>query len=143
MSILADGAVIDPQVIENGILELPNGITANTITFGLPYVSDFKTLPMALELQGYGQGMPKNVNEVFLRVYRSSGIFVGPSFEELTEVKQRTEEPFGAPPALRTGEVEVVIDGAWSDDGAVCVRQSDPLALTVLSLTMDVALGGG
>lgn len=143
VAILADGAVVDPQTIEGGVLELPNGITANTITFGLPYVSDFKTLPMALELQGYGQGMPKNVNEVFLRVYRSSGIFIGPSFDELTEVKQRTEEPFGAPPALRTGEVEVVIDGAWTDDGAVCVRQSDPLALTVLSITMDVALGGG
>lgn len=145
VSILADGAVVPPQTITGGVLTLPDGITATTITFGLPYVSDLQTLPMALEIRGggFGQGMPKNVNAAFLRVYRSSGIFVGPSFTELTEAKQRTTESLGSPPELKTEEIEVVIKGAWTDDGAVCVRQSDPLALTIVSMALDVALGGG
>lgn len=143
VSILADGAVVPPQVITDGILELPAGVTANTITFGLPYQSDLQTLPMALELQGYGQGMPKNVNAVFLRVYRSSGVFAGPTFEELTEAKIRTLEPLGSAPALQTGELEIVVRGAWDDDGQVCVRQVEPLAITLLSMTVDVAVGGG
>lgn len=143
VAILADGAVIDPQTITGGILQLPDGIEASKITFGLPYVSELQTLPMALELQGYAQGMPKNVNTVFLRVYRSSGMFAGPTFDELTEHAQRTTEVFGAPPDLVTGEFEIVISGAWDSDGQVCLRQSDPLASTILSMTLDVAVGGG
>ena len=143
VAILADGAVVPPQTITGGVLTLPDDITASTINFGLPYSSDLQTLPMALEMQGYAQGMPKNVNAAFLRVYRSSGIFVGPSFTELTEAKQRGTENLGSPPELKTEEIEVVIKGAWSDDGTVCVRQSDPLALTIVSMTLDLALGGG
>lgn len=143
VAILADGAVVPPQTITGGVLKLPNGIEARKIAFGLAYQSDFQLLPMALELQGFAQGMPKNVNRVFMRVYRSSGVFAGPTFDELVEHKQRTIEPLGSPPSLVTGEIEIDVQPAWSDDGTVCVRQSDPLALTVLSITLDVAVGGG
>lgn len=143
VSILADGAVVDPQTIVDGTLTLPDGIEANVITFGLSYVSDAQTLPMSFQTQGYGQGQPKNVNAVYLRVYRSSGIFAGPTFTELVENKQRTLEPMGSPPNLKTEEVEIVIKPGWSDDGVVCIRNSDPTALTIVSATFDVALGGG
>lgn len=143
VSILADGAVVAPQVITGGVLTLPDGITASKIVYGLPYAAELQTLPMALELSGYAQGMPKNVNTVYLRVYRSSGISAGPSFDELTEVKQRTTEPMGSAPDLVSGLFEIVIDAAWTEDGQVCVRQSNPLAITLLSMTLDVAIGGG
>lgn len=143
VAILVDGAVVDPQTITGGVLTLPDGITGNVITFGLPYVSQLQTLPMALEIAGYAQGMPKNVNEVFVRVYRSSGLFAGPTFDELTEHAQRTTEVFGAPPDLVTGEFDIKIKGAWGEDGQVCIEQSDPLASTLLSMTLDVAVGGG
>lgn len=143
VAILADGAVMPRQTVEAGTIELPDGVTARTIIFGLPYVSDFQLLPMTLELDGYGQGMPKNVNRVFARVYRSSGFFAGPTFDELTEYKQRTIEPLGSPPSLLTRELELDVLPAWSDDGTVCVRQNEPLSLCVLSLTLDVAVGGG
>lgn len=141
VSILADGAVCPQQIVIGGEVSIPE--PASVVHVGLPYVSDLKTLPMAIELQGYGQGLPKNVNKVFMRVYRSSGVFAGPTFEELVEHKQRTTEPMGSPPDLLSEEIEIVLPPAWSDDGAVCVRQSDPLALTILSLTTDFALGGG
>jgi hypothetical protein len=143
ISILADGAVCPQQVVIGGSFNLPEGVTAEVIHFGLPYVSDMQTLPMALELAGYGQGMPKNVSTVWLRVYRSSGIFAGPSFDELREFKQRAIESMGSPPDLKSEEIEIVVDGAWTDDGSICVRQSDPLGLTVLAFTADFALGGG
>lgn len=143
VAILADGAVMPRQTVDAGTIELPDGVTARTIIFGLPYVSDFQLLPMTLELDGYGQGMPKNVNRVFARVYRSSGFFAGPTFDELTEYKQRTIEPLGSPPSLLTQEIELDVLPAWSDDGTVCVRQNEPLSLCVLSLTLDVAVGGG
>lgn len=141
IAILADGAVVPNQTVTAGMIELPE--EASVVHYGLPFVSDFKTLPMAMEIQGFAQGMPKNVNTVWLRVYNSSGIFAGPSFDELVEAKQRTIESMGSPPELKSEEIEIVIKGAWTDDGAVCVRQSDPLALTILSITADIAVGGG
>lgn len=141
IAILADGAVVPNQTVTAGMIELPE--EASVVHYGLPFVSDFKTLPMAMEIQGFAQGMPKNVNAVWLRVYNSSGIFAGPSFDELVEAKQRTIESMGSPPELKSEEIEIVIKGAWTDDGAVCVRQSDPLALTILSITADIAVGGG
>lgn len=143
VAILADGSVMPQQEVLGGTIVLPGGVEASKIVVGLPYQSDLQLLPMTLELDGYGQGMPKNVNQVFARVYRSSGFFAGPTFDELTEYKQRTIEPLGAPPSLLTQEIELVIQPAWSDDGTVCIRQDNPTSLCLLSLTLDVTVGGG
>ena len=81
------------------------------------------------------------MNKVWLRVYRSSGIFVGPDSDNLTEAKQRTTEIYGSPPALKSEEIPVMITPSWNDSGQVFVRQSDPLPLTVVSMTLEVAVG--
>lgn len=141
VSILADGAVCPQQVVIGGEVGLP--VEATVVHVGLPYTSDAETLPLVFDVPGYAQGMEKNVNQVFLNVYRSSGIFVGPKFDDLTEHKQRTTEPLGSPPSLKSETVGVVVQPEWDGDGTVCIRQSDPLALTVLSISLDVALGGG
>jgi hypothetical protein len=141
VSILADGAVVAQQVVDNtGAITLPNA--ASKVSVGLPITADMQTLPMALMIDGYGQGRPKNVNRVYIRVKDSSGIFVGPDFNSLVQFKQRTTEPYGSPPALHTGEVEIVSKAAWTDGGQACIRQSDPLPLTVISIELDVAVGG-
>jgi hypothetical protein len=78
---------------------------------------------------------------VWLRVYRSSGIFVGPDASNLTEAKQRTTEPYGSPPALKSEEIQVLLSPSWADSGQIFVRQSDPLPLTIVSMTAEIALG--
>jgi len=141
VSILADGAVHPRRVVTGGAITLDN--PASVVQVGLPYQSDLQTLPLAVQIDGaFGQGRYKNVNKAWLRVYRSSGIFVGPTEDELTEAKQRTTEDYSTPPALKSEEVEVVITPAWADSGQVYVRQSDPLPLTIVSMTLEVALGG-
>lgn len=142
VSILADGAVHPQRVVTGGSITLD--IEASTVQIGLPIEADLQTLPLAVQLQdgSFGQGRFKNVNKVWLRVYRSSGIFVGPSASELTEAKQRTTENYGAPPALKSEEIPIVLTPSWADSGQIFVRQSDPLPLTVVSLTAEVALGG-
>lgn len=140
VSILADGAVMPQQVVTAGAITLQQA--ASVVHVGLPITADLKTLPLAFEVQGYGQGREKNVNKVWLRVNRSSGIFAGPNTDNLTEVKQRTTEPYGSPPSLKSEEVSVVISPSWSDSGQVVVRQSDPLPLTIVSMSMEVSIGG-
>lgn len=142
VSILADGAVCPQQTVSAGGLPAALPAAASKIMIGLPIEADIETLPFAVEMQGAGQGRPKNVNEVWLRVYRSSGVFAGPSFTNLTEYKQRTTEVYGAPPALTTDEISIKVAPSWTTNGQVCIRQSDPLPLTVLSLALETALAG-
>lgn len=141
VSILADGAVHPQRVVTGGSITLD--IEASKVQIGLPIEADLQTLPIAAQIDGsFGQGRFKNVNKVWLRVYRSSGIFVGPNADELTEAKQRTTEPYGSPPALKSEEIQIVLTPAWADSGQIFVRQSDPLPLTVVSVAAEVALGG-
>lgn len=142
VSILADGAVHPQRVVTGGSITLD--VEASKVHIGLPIEADMQTLPLALQLQdgSFGQGRLKNVNKVWLRVYRSSGIFVGPSATELTEAKQRTTENYGTPPGLKSEEILVVLTPSWAYSGQIFVRQSDPLPLTVVSMTAEVALGG-
>ncbi len=141
VNILADGAVHPKRVVTAGqvVLDQP----ASKVHIGLPIEADLQTLPLAVQLQdgSFGQGRVKNVNKVWLRVYRSSGIFVGPTSDDLTEAKQRTTENYGTPPALKSEEIPIVLNPSWADSGQIFVRQSDPLPLTVVSMTAEVALG--
>lgn len=140
VSILADGAVHPQRVVTGGAVQLD--VEASVVHVGLPIEADAQTLPLAFEIQGFGQGRQKNVNKVWLRVFRSSGIFAGPSFERLVEAKQRTTESYGAPPALKSEEIPIMVPPNWTDNGQVCVRQSDPLPLTIASMSLEVSIGG-
>jgi hypothetical protein len=140
VSILADGAVMPQVTVTGGQVTLQRASVL--VHVGLPYDSDLETLPMAIQMEAFGQGRAKNVNEAFLRVYRSSGIFVGPDTDNLTEAKQRTTEPYGSPPGLKTDEIGVKLTPTWRQSGRIYVRQSDPLPLTIVGLTLEVAIGG-
>lgn len=142
VNILADGAVHPQRTVTSGAVTLE--YEASVIHIGLPIVADIKTLPLAFEgAQAAGQGTLKNVNKVHLRVYQSSGVQAGPSFSRLTTYPARSvDDPYGSPPALRTGELSMAIGPSWNTDGGVCVRQTEPLPLTILSMTLEVATGG-
>lgn len=140
VSILADGAVHPQRVVTGGSITLDQA--ASVIQVGLPIVADVKTLPLTLDIMAAGMGRPKNINRVWLRVYRSSGIFAGPSFDRLTEYKQRTTEVYGAAPNLKTDEIEIAVAPSWQAGGHLCIRQSDPLPATIASATIEFAVGG-
>lgn len=142
VNILADGAVHPTRMVTNGSISLD--IDASLVHIGLPIEADIQTLPVAVALQdgSFGQGHFKNVNKAWLRVYRSSGIFIGPDDDHLVEAKQRTNEVYGAPAALKSEEIPILMSPSWGDSGQVHIRQVDPLPLTVVSLTAEVVLGG-
>ncbi|MBK8772261.1 MAG: hypothetical protein IPM06_17815 [Rhizobiales bacterium] len=138
VSILGDGAVMAQEVVTAGAITLPQAVSVAHI--GLPYIADIQTLPLWIETEALGQTREKNVNKVQLRVYRSSGIFVGQDFDHLTEYKQRNNEPYGSPPALKTAPIDIVIKGQWTPDAQVCIRQIDPLPLTISGIALEVTV---
>lgn len=142
VSVLGDGAVFPQKVVSGGAITLEQA--CSKVQVGLSITADLQTLPLVAQLQdgSFAQGRYKNINKVWLRVYRSSGIFVGPNASNLTEAKQRSTEPYGSPPALKSEEIPVTLTPSWADSGQIFIRQSDPLPLTVVSLTAEVVLGG-
>ena len=141
VSILADGAVMPRATVVSGSITLQQA--ASKVQVGLPIVAQLQTLPVAAQLDGgFGQGRQKNVNKIYLRVYRSSGVLAGPDFDHLVPFKQRTTEAYGSPPNLVSDEIEIVVSPSWGASGQVCVQQTDPLPLDLASMTLEVAMGG-
>lgn len=140
VSILADGAVMSPRTVTGGSVTIEH--PASKVHIGLPITAELVTLPLAFEAQAMGQGRVKNPNKVWLRLNESSGVYAGPAFNKLTQVKQRTTEPYGTPPQWISGEFEHMVKGAWTDGGQIYVRQADPLPVTLVSMTIEAAIGG-
>jgi hypothetical protein len=140
VSILADGAVLPSEVVVGGSISIDRA--AVKITAGLQYFSDLQTLPLTLNIEAFGQGRVKNINQAWVRVFQSSGLFVGPSADKLTEAKMRTNEPYGSPPALRSDEINVNITPTWAQGGQIYIRQADPLPLTIVGVTIEAVVGG-
>ena len=140
VNILADGAVHPQKTVSSGSITLDQA--ASVVHIGLPIESDLQSLPMALQVEAFGQGRVKNLNHVWLRVLESSGIFAGPSADKLVEAKQRTTEPYGSPPSLKTEDIKIMLTPTWQDNGQIYIRQTDPLPLTIVGLTLEVAMGG-
>jgi len=140
VAVLSDGNYIGTLLVADGTITLPDA--ASVVHAGLPITADLKTLPLAFEAIGFGQGRPKNVNKTWLRVYLSRNIKAGPTFDDLTEVAQRDVEPAGTVLELDTGEYEVALAPQWNDSGQVCIRQDLPLPLTVLAITTEFVAGG-
>lgn len=142
VAILADGAVLNNDTVVNG--EITLAVAASKVHVGLPMTSDIVTLPLSLEgAPAAGQGMVKNINKVHIRVAQASLVKAGPSFSKLREYPARAvSDPYGSPPALRNGSLEISIDPSWNIDGAIYVRQDAPLPITVLSMALEVVTGG-
>jgi len=139
VNILADGGVMPPQVVTGGVVNLQSAATK--VQVGLPITADFQTLPLVVALPDQGQGNKKNLNSAYVRVKDTSGLFVGPSFSDMVPFPLRSNEPYGSPPTWMQGLQQLVPSNAWTDDGQVCIRQTDPLPATIISLTLEVSIG--
>lgn len=140
VSVLAEGAVQNSKVVSSGAITLD--VPAYLVHAGLPIVADVKTLPAVLQAEAFGQGRFKNVNKAYPRVYRTSGVWAGPDEDHLVEYKTRTAEPYGEPPSLKSEEIEILLTPAWGAEGSVFIRHTDPLPITILGITLDIAIGG-
>jgi hypothetical protein len=140
LSVLADGEVQPQVTVSGGSVTLAKPFSQ--IIIGLPYQGDLETLDME---PAQGQTIidkKKQLLGVHLLVESSRGIKAAGATGPFRELKQRTTEPYGSPPDLRTGTVEILTSGEWNDNGRVRVQQTDPLPLTVLAIAPQYRIGG-
>ena len=132
---LADGKVQTQKVVANGSITLDTA--ASLVTVGLSIVADLQTLPVTMQIDGYAQGRAKNISRAWLRLYRSSGISIGPDTDNLVPF-----DPYESTPTLKTDEIPVLLTPSWTTSGQIYIRQTNPLPLSVVGLTLEVAVGG-
>lgn len=138
LKIFADGSVEPNAVVTNGTITLAH--VCGRVLAGLSYVCDLETLDIEAG-QPTIQGRLKKVSEVTLRLEDTRGLSAGPTFDRLTEIKERSTENFGFPTALTTGDEKITIDPSWNSNGRVCVRQANPLPAMLAAIIPKIDVG--
>lgn len=104
---------------------------------GFPFQPELELLDIAAD-----GTRTKNVKQVIFEVEASRGLWVGETFDRLTEWRQRTvADGYGAP-GPHTGAAAVRIGSTWNRGGRAVLRQVDPLPLTIYGVTREVEFGG-
>ena len=135
VQILADGAVQSPKTVNNGGFTLD--LDAFYVVAGLGYVSYIKTMPFEAGSQnGTAVGKRKRINEISMRVWRTSGCRVGYDINNLQRVKYREPEvAMGTPAPLFTGIIpNIKYNQGWTWDSNITVEQSEPLPMNILAI---------
>jgi hypothetical protein len=138
ISILANGAVEAPKVVVNGAVTLET--LATKAHGGLPIQANAQPTPLVAQTPDGGISVEKNIRKIYLKVVRTSGLFTGPDFATLRDALLRYDEPMGSPPEWKTETLELDMDPSWDLDKYVCVRQSDPLPVTITAIGAEVEI---
>jgi hypothetical protein len=94
----------------------------------LPYTSTL--IPMDIDLEGTGLSTTKRVNRVIVNINTTVGGEIGPDIDHLETISEGT--------SAFTGFKEVSNPGGYNRDTDIIIRQTQPLPITVLSLTYDI-----
>lgn len=161
VSVLCDGYVVaSPNnnvenyaeiMVTGGQITLPNNKRGAFIHVGIPFTVDIETLDIDTAEQKPTLLESKLVNNVFIKVYNTRGMFVGSNFpgndgvDGLTDPEERTEDiDLGnignAAQKPQTKRHSIVIRNDWKSEGKLYIRQVDPLPMEILSIIPDITV---
>lgn len=141
VTVLADGSVDTPQVVNNGSITLTD--YASRVHVGLGYTCNMQTLNIDFPMKdGTLQGRTKRIAGITLRLENTYGGSVGINgSDNLETIEQTLSTIWGKPGDLVTGDKKIAPYTDWDTDATVFVQQSDPLPMTVLSIISEVEIG--
>lgn len=136
VSILADGATMEPRVVSGGSITLD--APAIIVIVGLPYISTLRPMKLNLDLQdGTSRARKARIAKVTAQVLKSLGCSISTDGQQFDELLFRsTDDDMDDSPPSFSGECELIAGGNYSDGGGdIWVRQADPMPLTIICLT--------
>lgn len=151
---LADGSVIVPQTVVNGVITLPE--PASAITVGLSFTAQLQSMPLDVPGQTTSQGKRKSVPAVTVRMEASRGMSCGvnqidastqpnnvaPPWTNMTEFKERNANiTAGSAIPLFTGDHRIIVSGSWDEKCQIALQQTYPLPMNVLAAICEVQIG--
>lgn len=137
---LCDGNVVSNLTVTNGTVTLPT--SASVIAIGLPYESELETLDfIGATQEGTIQDKLRNVKTAIVSLENTRSLFYGPNDQRLSEVPFRTNEDYGEPIALFTGDKELVLDAGEERSSKMYFKVTDPVPCTILGIQPRVEYG--
>lgn len=139
VSVLGDGSVHADVVVSSAIVTLTDYF--NKCHIGKGFKSSLK--PMKLAVPGANiQGKVKRIHEIIFSFYKTLGAKFGPTSGDDTIPFRRTIDPMGYAPPLFTGEKEQTFSGGYELEGNIYIEQTQPLPMTVRSITAKLQIYG-
>lgn len=136
ISVLADGNVLAQRVVSGGVINL--GASYNKIAYGLPYNCDLQPLNPNVDIPGGTmQGRVLKIGRSVVVVWNSASGYVGNNFNSMKPISE-----LSGLTALSNIDAKCVVDGGYADDNSICIRQSDPLPMSVKSIVSEIQVGG-
>jgi hypothetical protein len=140
VSIFADGGTMPKVTVgNNGGITTP--YAAGVIHAGLPYTWQIQSLNLNVQGQESIRDRSKTISRISPIVDQSSSFLVGPNFTNMYPVPIRQYEPWGQPPSLQTGILQIDIPTYQNDNASICFQGSNPVPVTILGWTADVEVG--
>jgi len=134
LSVMADGVRLPDTYLVPASGNITLSEPAADVHVGFRYSGKVRTLPGAIQqMDGAGQGREKNVSRVWLRVYRSAGLRIGPTDADMTPVAANDE--------MVTKEIQITLPPEWQRGGQITIVQDEPLPATVVSITAETVIG--
>lgn len=134
VNVLADGNVIENRTVQNGQITLP--YAACVVHVGLGYTAQLYTLPLSSAVIAQRK---HRLVALSVKMLDSRGGEIGTSLDHMTQLVQRTDEPYNTPVSLQTQDANLVLSCSHQYAAGVFVRQTQPLPLTVLALWVQAA----
>jgi hypothetical protein len=142
-----DGSVVkvdprgQPLVVKNGKVAL--AVAGKQVTIGLTFTAEIETLPLAIQTgAGWSVAKPQEAQRAVVSVVKSRNLLGGIDIDHLYEVKQREHEDYGDPIALRTGNMDVELDGVTgSDSTSIVLQSSDPVPMHIAAVLIEPLQG--
>lgn len=135
VAVFRDGNLHPNRTVDTGSITLAASATSK-VHVGLAFTAELETLPLALQIEAFAQGRNMNVKKAILRMVRTANVQVGPDDTKLTNVW-----PLTSTQELHDTLEDVTQRGQWALGGPILVRQPYPLPVTLVSMTLDLAIG--
>jgi len=110
---------------------------------GMPYVSQLS--PLSVEAAGQGGttvGRVKSFAKIIVRLARTVGGKIGPTLDNMDDLKFTPEEYGVAIAADQTLDYEFIPPARFDRDGSLYIQQDQPLPMSILALMPEFTVGG-
>jgi hypothetical protein len=126
VKVTSGGAVVATEVVSSGSITLSSDVFIYAAGKGY----NATLIPMDMDIEGTGLTTTKRPNRVIVNLFETLGGKIGQDVNTLVNIPDVD--------TLTTDFREVSLPGGYTRDTDVVVRQSDPLPITVLSLSYDL-----
>ncbi len=126
VKVTSGGSVVATETVSSGSITLSEDVFVYAV--GKGYESTL--VPMDLDIEGTGLATTKRINRAIVNLHETIGGKMGRDTDHLEDI------PTGS--SLFSGFKEIDISGGYSRDTDITIKQTDPLPMTVLSITYDL-----